>query len=222
LKSLLWNDNIARLAKEKSLDMAENNYFSHVNLQGERFADILKKNDIFYLTASEDIAMFGNVTDEDLAAGVVKGWLESPAHRVPIIDMDEIYTDTGVGAYCEGSTCYFTMQFVNLERKTDVTLKSGYGTFIYIYDRSLPFDFNVSVLLEINSTKMTYTYIVDDPNAYDLFIQGYPIYSDREYRHNDYVSTMVKASKGYGIILYADPDWVSSDAEVKVKIRYIS
>jgi len=221
LKSLLWNNEIARLAKEKSDDMAENKYFNHANLDGEVFGDILKKNHIFYLTASENIAMFGNVTSEDLATEVVKGWLESPAHRVPIIDRDEIYTDAGVGARCINNVCYFTMQFLNLERKLNINLKSGYGTFVYIYDTALDFDCNVSVMVEVNSTKATDTFVVDDSDKFDLFMQGYPIYSEREFMHNSYVSTTIVARRGYGIILYADPDWVFSDAVVGVKFRYL-
>jgi len=220
LKALLWNDNIARLARNKSDDMAERNYFNHVNPDGETFSDILKKNEVFYLTASENIAMFSNFTDQDLASEVVTGWLNSPSHRVPIIDMDEIYTDAGVGVSCFNKTCYFTMQFMSLEKKLDVKLKTSYGTFVYIYDPALDFDYDVPVAIEVNSTRLTDAYIVDDRNAFDLFMQGYPIYSKGEFKHTNYANTSLTAKKGYGIILFSDPDWVYSDAEVRVNIRY--
>lgn len=221
LKPLLWNNDIARTAKEKSDDMAENNYFNHANLQGETFSDILKKKRIFYLTASENIAMFGNVTTQDLASEVVMGWLESPAHRVPIIDRDEIYTDTGVGVTCIKDICYFTMQFLNLERKVDIKLKSGYGIFLYVYDPGLEFDYNVSAKIEVNSTRDIDTFVVDDSGKFDLFMQGYPIYSEREFLHNSYASTTMIVRRGYGVILYADPDWVFSEADVKARFRYL-
>ena len=220
LKPLLWNGVIAALAKEKSNDMAERNYFNHANPDGKTFSDILKENEVFYLTASENIAMFSNFTDQDLASEVVTGWLNSPAHRVPILDMDEIYTDTGVGINCSESTCYFTMQFLNLEKRLDTKLKPRYGTFIYIYDTALDYDYGVPVAVEINSTKLTDAYIVDSRNAYDLFLQGYPIYSVKEFRHTANVSTSLLAERGYGIIAYADPDWVFSDADVRIRIRY--
>ena len=220
LKSLFWNDDIALLARAKSNDMAERNYFNHVNPDGETFSDILKENGIFYMTASEDIAMFSNFTDEDLASEVVAGWLNSPAHRVPIIDMDEIYTDTAVGVNCSKDTCYFTMQFLNLEKRVNTKLKPRYGTFIYIYDPALDYENNVSVMLDINSTRSTDVYVVDNKGTFDLFMQGYPIYFIKEFKHTSYVSTTLVAEKGYGIILYADPDWVYSDADVNVRIRY--
>jgi uncharacterized protein YkwD len=220
LKPLLWNGVIASFARKKSNDMAERNYFNHANPDGKTFSDILKENEIFYLTASEDIALFSNFTDQDLVSEVVTGWLESPAHRVPIIDMDEIYTDTGVGVNCSANTCYFTMQFLNLEKRLDVKLKPRYGTFIYIYDTALDYDYDVPVTVEVNSTKSTDTYIVDSRNTYDLFLQGYPIYFEKEFKHTGYASTSLVAEKGYGIIVYSDPDWVFSDADVNVRIRY--
>jgi uncharacterized protein YkwD len=220
LKPLLWNDEIARIAREKSNDMAERNYFNHANPDGKTFSDILKENNVFYLTASENIAMFSNFTNQNLASEVVAGWLNSPAHRVPILDMDEIYTDTGVGVNCSANTCYFTMQFLNLEKRLDANLQPRYGTFVYIYDPALEFRYNVSVVVEVNSTRQTDTYIVDDRNNYDLFLQGYPIYFEKEFRHTSYVNTSLLAQKGYGIIVYSDPDYVYGDAEVKVSIRY--
>ena len=220
LKPLLWNDDIALLARAKSNDMAERNYFNHVNPDGETFSNILKKNGIFYLTASEDIALFSNFTNEDLPSEVVAGWMNSPAHRVPIIDMDEIYTDAAVGVNCSKETCYFTMQFLNLEKRISTKLKPRYGTFIYIYDPALEYDDDVSVALDINSTRTTDAYVVDSKSTFDLFMQGYPIYFIKEFKHTSYVSTTLVAEKGYGIILYADPDWVYSDADVNVRIRY--
>ncbi|MFH0929058.1 MAG: CAP domain-containing protein [Candidatus Aenigmatarchaeota archaeon] len=220
IKSLKWNNDIASIAKNKSKEMADSNYFNHVNPDGVGFSDTLRENEIFYLAASENIAMVGNAA-KDLAETAVEGWLDSPSHRVPILDHDEIYTDTGVGVYCEKSICYFTMQFVNLEKNIDVSLKTRYGTFIYIYDPALDFEYDTFVMLEVNSTRNTDTYVVDDSDIFDLFMQGYPVYSERVFKHMSYVNTSLIAKKGYGIILYSDPEWVFSDAQVSVRLRYV-
>ena len=221
IRSLKWNDDIARIAKAKSLDMAENDYFNHESPDGKTFSDLLRENKIFYLAASENLALIGNMT-EGLAQEAVEGWLESPAHRVPILDNDEIFTDTGVGVYCVKRICYFTMQFVNLEKEINLNLKVRYGTFIYIYDPVLDFDYNATVNIELNSTRNTDAYIVDDSDNYDLFMQGYPIYYKLAFKHTDYFNTTIIARKGYGVILYSDPDWVFSDAQIDLKMSYLT
>jgi uncharacterized protein YkwD len=226
IKKLIWNDAIFNLERYKSKDMADRNYFDHKNPEGEVFGDILKKNKIFYIASAEDIYMLGNITSDqnltDSVENVVEGWLNSPGHRVPILDRDEIYSDAGVGVYCENNICYFSMGFAEIETETNTTLHTNYGTFYYIYNPALPFDFNVSVLLEVNSTKLTDTYIVEDKNSYDNFISGHPITSISKFLHNSYVNITINANKGYGIIIYSDPDWVFSDADIKIKIRYLN
>jgi uncharacterized protein YkwD len=226
IKNLLWNDDIAKLARKKSKEMANKDYFNHESPTGEVFSDILKKNEFFYLIAAEDIALFENITTEqDLlgsAEDVVELWLSSPAHRAPILDNDELYSDAGVGAYCKDNVCYFTIEFVSLEAEAEVSLKNNYGTFIYIYDPNFPFDFNVSVFLEVNSTKRTDTYIVEDEDQFDLFMRGYPINYIKKYEHNDYFNTTITVQKGNGILIYSDPFWVHSNADILVKIRYLS
>ncbi|MBN2202714.1 MAG: CAP domain-containing protein [Candidatus Aenigmarchaeota archaeon] len=219
IKSLQWNNKIASIAKNKSKEMSDMDYFNHENPDGIGFSDVLRQNEIFYMAASEDIAMIGS-SAKDLAQTVVAGWLESPSHRVPILDRDEIYTDTGVGVFCDKSICYFTIQFVKLETELSVSLKQRYGTFLYIYDPALDFEYDANVMLEINSTANTDAYVVESSDIYDLFMQGYPIYSEREFKHTGVVNTTLRAKKGYGIILFSDPDWVFSDAQVIVKIRY--
>jgi uncharacterized protein YkwD len=221
IKSLKWNSKIAAIAKNKSKEMADKDYFNHVSPDGTGFSDTLRENEIFYLAASENIAMIGNAA-QDLAETVVAGWLESPSHRVPILDYDGIYTDTGIGVYCEDRICYFTMHFINLEKSLDVNLKTRYGTFVYLYDPALDFEYNTFVMMEVNSTKSTDTYVVEDSSVYDLFMKGYPIYSEREFKHMGYVNTTLLAKKGYGIIIYSDPEWVFSDAQVNIKLRYFS
>jgi hypothetical protein len=114
------------------------------------------------------------------------------------------------------------MHFVNLEKEVSISLKPRYGTFIYIYDPVLDFEYNASVMVEVNSTRSTDTYIVEGSDNYDLFMQGYPIYYKAAYKQTSYVNATILARKDYGIILYADPDWVFSDAQIRVKLRYLT
>ena len=109
---------------------------------------------------------------------------------------------------------------MNLEKSLDVSLKPRYGTFVYVFDPGLDYEGNVTVFLEVNSTRQTDAYVVKDSSIYDLFIQGYPIYPEREFKHQSYFNTTFSAKKGYGVILFADPDWVFSDADISMKLRY--
>jgi uncharacterized protein YkwD len=227
IKTLIWSDAIKDVETAKSMDMAERDYFDHENPEGETFGDALKKDRIFYLSSAEDIFMLGNITSEknltDSAEIVVEGWLNSPSHRVPILDRDEIYSDAGVGIYCKKGICYFSMGFAEMETINNITLNNNYGTFYYLYNPTLPFDYdNVSLRLEVNSTKLTDTYIVEDKSYYNTLISGYPITSLSKFPHISFVNTTVIARKGYGVILYSDPDWVYSSANIVMKIRYLN
>jgi uncharacterized YkwD family protein len=90
-------------AQEKSLDMKNNNYFSHQSpTLGSPF-DQMKNRGITYKAAGENIAK-GQTTAEQ----VVEGWMNSAGHRANILDSK--FTHIGVGYVAEGN--YWTQQFI--------------------------------------------------------------------------------------------------------------
>ncbi len=90
-------------ARQKSTDMASNNYFSHTSpTYGSPF-DQMKANGVTYKSAAENIAM-GQRTAEE----VVKGWMESPGHRQNILTPG--FTHIGIGFDKNGN--YWTQQFI--------------------------------------------------------------------------------------------------------------
>ena len=90
-------------AREKSLDMQKNNYFSHTSpTLGSPF-DQMKARGIAYKAAGENIAK-GQRTPQE----VVKAWMDSPGHRANI--MSSSFTHIGVG-YVE-SGYHWTQQFI--------------------------------------------------------------------------------------------------------------
>ena len=94
---------LARVAKYKSQDMHDKNYFSHTSpTYGSPF-DMMKKFGISYKSAGENIAK-GQTTAEQ----VMQGWMNSPGHRANI--MDAKYTHIGVGYVKEGN--YWTQMFI--------------------------------------------------------------------------------------------------------------
>ena len=94
---------LSKVAREKSLDMQKNNYFSHTSpTYGSPF-DMMKQFGITYRAAGENIAM-GQRSPEE----VVKGWMNSEGHRKNILSSN--FTHIGVGYVAEGN--YWTQQFI--------------------------------------------------------------------------------------------------------------
>ncbi|WP_163538778.1 S-layer homology domain-containing protein [Gracilibacillus sp. YIM 98692] len=103
LPALKTDTELSKVSREKSRDMAENNYFSHQSpTYGSPF-DMLKQFGINYRTAGENIAK-GQRTPEE----VVNAWMNSQGHRANILN--ENFTHIGVGFVDQGN--YWTQQFI--------------------------------------------------------------------------------------------------------------
>ncbi len=103
LSALTLNDKLGKMARAKSQDMHDNNYFSHTSpTYGSPF-DMMKTFGISYRTAGENIAM-GYATPES----VVTGWMNSPGHRANILNKN--FTQIGVGYVKDGH--YWTQEFI--------------------------------------------------------------------------------------------------------------
>lgn len=106
LPALKSNWELARVARFKSEDMRDKNYFDHNSpTYGSPF-DMMKNFGIKYQSAGENIAA-GQKTPEE----VVKAWMNSPGHRANILNSS--YNQIGVG-YAKGGSygVYWTQQFI--------------------------------------------------------------------------------------------------------------
>lgn len=110
LNNLVWDDEVAKMARKYSEKMARESFFSHFDPQGANVAKRIKNakikgwsklgENLFYV---ENIAKFN--------AFAVKGWMNSPGHRQNILD-DE-WTSTGVGVgVAENGDVYITQVFL--------------------------------------------------------------------------------------------------------------
>ena len=97
---LEWNDEIERAATSHSVDMNENNYFSHTSLDGSTFADRISGTAYEGSPGGENIA-FGYTTEEN----VFNGWKNSEGHCKNMMNAN--FTDIAVGR----SGNYWTMNF---------------------------------------------------------------------------------------------------------------
>ncbi|WP_226669188.1 CAP domain-containing protein [Metabacillus litoralis] len=103
LSALKVDTALSKVAREKSLDMQRNNYFSHTSpTYGSPF-DMMKKFAITYRAAGENIAK-GQRTPEE----VVNAWMNSAGHRKNILSAN--FTHIGVGYVSSGN--YWTQQFI--------------------------------------------------------------------------------------------------------------
>lgn len=98
---LFWSNNLANVAFQHSKDMKENQYFDHASPTNGDLEKRLKKGNIAYTLAGENIAT-GYLDGID----AVIGWLNSPDHRQALLH-DE-FTHIGVGAYEK----YYTQNFI--------------------------------------------------------------------------------------------------------------
>lgn len=106
LKPLQIDGKLSKVARLKSEDMRDNNYFSHHSPKYGSPFDMMKKFGIQYSYAGENIAA-GQPTPQE----VMKSWMNSPGHRANILSSN--YTHIGVG-YVEGGSyrTYWTQQFI--------------------------------------------------------------------------------------------------------------
>jgi uncharacterized YkwD family protein/spore coat assembly protein SafA len=106
LAPLRHNWQLSRVARYKSEDMRDKNYFSHTSpTYGSPF-DMMKNFGIRYMSAGENIAM-----GQQTPAAVMSSWMNSPGHRSNILSRN--FTEIGVGvAKSKSGTIYWTQQFI--------------------------------------------------------------------------------------------------------------
>lgn len=113
LPSLIWSDEVARVARMHSQNMATYKFFDHRGLDGKMVndrADSIGLNK--WRALGENIAfMRGYAQPADFA---VKAWMNSPSHRHNLLGPSWRETAVGVAVASDGSY-YFTQVF--LERR---------------------------------------------------------------------------------------------------------
>lgn len=101
LNPLKQDKDVAKVASSHSEDMYENNFFSHDSQDGRNLKDRLEEENIYYVSAGENIA--AQHTD---APAAMEGWLNSEGHRDALLYED--YNYLGVGVY----RLYYTQNFL--------------------------------------------------------------------------------------------------------------
>ncbi|MGM7723093.1 CAP domain-containing protein [Metabacillus sp. Hm71] len=105
LPILTWDDHVRETAREHSMDMAENQYFDHTNLQGQSPFDRMKEDNVRFITAGENLAygQFSSIFAHE-------GLMNSLGHRKNILEESYEYLGVGV-AFNNESQPYYTQNF---------------------------------------------------------------------------------------------------------------
>lgn len=130
LKPLIWDDKLASIARDHSEDMAENNFFSHINLRGEdptdravRYGYPIRKSlgggwysegiaeNIGKMPTGQVVGI-GYVANnaDSIARAQVASWMESTGHRENILNSQ--YDRIGIGVAYDGLYYVATQNFL--------------------------------------------------------------------------------------------------------------
>ncbi|MFQ5800010.1 MAG: CAP domain-containing protein [Bacteroidota bacterium] len=105
LPALRINRILVEIGRYHSFDMAEREYVSHINPDGETPTERARKFGYTYITLAENIAAGNQSVNE-----VFQGWMESSDHRANILSNQ--FTELGVGIYLgRDGQAYYTQVF---------------------------------------------------------------------------------------------------------------
>ena len=105
LPILEWDERVKKTARNHSLDMAENNYFSHTNLAGQSPFDRMLEDDILFTVAGENLA-YGQTS----SIFAHEGLMNSLGHRENILKPE--FRQLGVGvAFNATAQPYYTQKY---------------------------------------------------------------------------------------------------------------
>lgn len=109
MTELFWDENLARMARNYSRQMARESFFSHYDPDGKTVVERAKQARIRnWNRIGENLFFCEGYNDFNSVA--VRGWMKSPDHRRNILDRQ--FTSTGIGiATTRGGQIYITQVF---------------------------------------------------------------------------------------------------------------
>jgi len=111
LAPLALDAQLVDIARARSNEMVQQNYFGHVSPQGDmRFATLLNERGVAYSAAGENLAR-NNYPLEECVRVAVEGFLNSPAHREIMFRSHYLRVGVGLAVTADGMKV-FTVIFV--------------------------------------------------------------------------------------------------------------
>jgi len=222
---LSWNEEVSMVAWNHCFDMAMRGYFAHTNPEGEDLYDRLIKAGVFSITSAETLSslpLAEEINVENMSKEVVEGLLRSPGHRSIILDLDDLYSEAGVGVSYRRGVFYITADFICNKKETSVSLDYQYTIFSYIYDPGWDTDFpdNVVARIGIKAAQPIDVYGVRSREEYERFLKGQSFDYAYYYPRCRYLNETQKVAKGFGIIL--SNEYHTTPVDVSLNVYYPS
>ena len=221
IRELRWNEDVSNIAREHSKDMLEKQYFSHRTLTDTEtletigFTQRLKNANIFYLVSNENLVLLPVNLNTNIAQESVQGWLDSPGHRSTLLDLDNLYSDAGVGIACEKNLCYITMNFISLRRDISTSINQNSCWRTTIFDEAYEYDLPIIVNLLVNSNERIDAHITTNDQFQNCISQS-SIDSTKSYFSERNIDDYVLVNKG-DILLIS----TKRDIDLNVVIEYL-
>lgn len=109
-RPLVWDAELARMARTHSENMARRNFFNHKGPDGQGLRERSQTNGITGFRAlAENLAFNKGFTDS--ASCAVVGWMRSEGHRENILNGEFTRSGIGIARSADGRV-YFTQVFV--------------------------------------------------------------------------------------------------------------
>ncbi len=89
LTQLQNSPELQKAAKQKTLDMISNKYFSHTSPNNKKWSKFIKDEGYDYIYAGENLAK-----DYENSKEIIAAWIQSPSHKANILNPE--YVDTGI------------------------------------------------------------------------------------------------------------------------------
>ena len=110
LQPIVWNDEVAKIARLHSENMAKFNFFSHTGIDGKMVNDRADELGVTKWTAMGENIAYNRGYEKPLECAVEK-WLESPGHRENLLNGRWKESAIGIAVTANG-TYYFTQVFL--------------------------------------------------------------------------------------------------------------
>lgn len=104
---LSWSPNLAESAIAHSLDMAQNEFFSHTGSDGASSSARMARAGYPGHVTAEILAKPAASPSNQIVQRSIRAWLESPAHCAAL--MSPRLTQAGVACVASGTAAYFTV-----------------------------------------------------------------------------------------------------------------
>ena len=110
LQPLVWDDDLADVARDHSRQMAKQGFFAHQDRKGRTVVDRAEQRDIRgWSKIGENLFMCDEIDGFERYS--VRGWLKSPSHRRNMLNRG--WSTTGIGVYrSREGRIYVTQVFI--------------------------------------------------------------------------------------------------------------